>query len=68
MAAGARNRCQLRIVHQSDVAFQYAAEDYRRSLKARIILLMSCERNCLDNAPMEHFLPTLTVERVHARI
>ena len=61
-----RQRPEPGLLHHSDRAAQYAAEDYRQALaKARIIPSMSRKGNCLDNAPMESFFHTLKVERVH---
>ena len=45
---------------------QYAANDYRKKLKARgIMVSMSRKGDCWDNAPMESVNGTLKVECVH---
>ena len=45
---------------------QYAANDYRKKLKARgITVSMSRKGDCWDNAPMESVNGTLKVECVH---
>ena len=48
------------LVHHSDRGSQYAANDYRRKLKARgITVSMSRKGDCWDNAPMESVNGTL---------
>jgi putative transposase len=54
------------LVHHSDRGSQYAANDYRKKLKARgITVSMSRKGDCWDNAPMESVNATLKVECVH---
>ena len=54
------------LVHHSDRGSQYAANDYRKKLKARgITVSMSRKGDCWDNAPMESANGTLKVECVH---
>jgi transposase InsO family protein len=54
------------LVHHSDRGSQYAADDYRKKLKARgITVSMSRKGDCWDNAPMESVNGTLKVECVH---
>ena len=54
------------LVHHSDRGSQYAANDYRKKLKARgIMVSMSRKGDCWDNAPMESVNGTLKVECVH---
>jgi len=54
------------LVHHSDRGSQYAANDYRKKLKARgITVSMSRKGDCWDNAPMESVNGTLKVECVH---
>ena len=56
------------LLHHSDRGSQYAADDYRETLrKARIALSMSRKVDCWDNAPMESFFATLKLELVHRR-
>jgi len=54
------------LVHHSDRGSQYAANDYRRKLAARgIVVSMSRKGDCWDNAPMESVNGTLKVECIH---
>jgi len=54
------------LVHHTDRGSQYAANDYRKLLKARSITCsMSRKGNCWDNAVAESFFATLKVEFVH---
>jgi transposase InsO family protein len=54
------------LVHHSDRGSQYAANDYRKKLRARgITVSMSRKGDCWDNAPMESVNGTLKVECVH---
>ena len=54
------------LVHHSDRGSQYAANEYRKKLKARgITVSMSRKGDCWDNAPMESVNGTLKVECVH---
>jgi putative transposase len=54
------------LVHHTDRASQYAANDYRTLLKARgITCSMSRKANCWDNPVAESFFATLKVEFVH---
>ena len=54
------------LVHHSDRGSQYAADDYRRKLKALgITVSMSGKGDCWDNAPMESVNGTLKVECVN---
>lgn len=56
------------LVAHSDRGSQYAAEDYRRRLKAHdIIASMSRKGNCYDNAFVESFFHTLKVELIYRR-
>lgn len=56
-------------LQHSDRGIQYAADEYRQALAAaKKTPSMSRKGNCLDNAPMESFLHTLKVERVHHRV
>jgi transposase InsO family protein len=51
------------LVHHSDRGSQYAANDYRKKLKARgITVSMSRKGDCWDNAPMESANGTFKVE------
>ncbi len=54
------------LLHHSDRGSQYAAGDYRKSLKNNgIVQSMSRKGNCWDNAPMESFFGSLKAELVH---
>ena len=54
------------LVHHSDRASQYAANNYRAILAARgIVVSMSRRGDCWDNAPMESFNGTIKVECVY---
>ena len=54
------------LTHHTDRGSQYAANDYRKLLKARgITCSMSRKGNCWDNAVAESFFATLKVEFVH---
>jgi transposase InsO family protein len=54
------------LVHHSDRGSQYAAQDYRRVLRARgITVSMSRKGDCWDNAPMESANGTVKVECVN---
>ncbi len=54
------------LLHHSDRGSQYAANDYRKKLKARgITVSMSRKGDCWDNAPMESVNGTVKVECVH---
>lgn len=54
------------LIHHSDRGSQYAANDYRKKLKARgITVSMSRKGDCWDNSPMESANGTLKVECVH---
>jgi transposase InsO family protein len=54
------------LMHHTDRGSQYAANDYRKLLKARgITCSMSRKGNCWDNAVAESFFATLKVEFVH---
>lgn len=54
------------LVHHSNRGAQYAASDYRKKLKARSIMVsMSRNGDCWDNAPMESVHGTLKVECVN---
>jgi len=54
------------LLHHSDRGSQYAAQDYRKKLKARgITVSMSRKGDCWDNAPMESVNGTLKVECVN---
>ena len=54
------------LIHHTDRGSQYAANDYRKLLKARgITCSMSRKGNCWDNAVAESFFATLKVEFVH---
>ncbi len=61
-----RQRPARGLIHHSDRGSQYAAGDYRASLKASgIVPSMSRKGNCWDNAPMESWFHTLKTELVH---
>ena len=61
-----RQRPARGLLHHSDRGSQYAAGDYRASLKASgIVPSMSRKGNCWDNAPMESWFHTLKTELVH---
>ena len=51
------------LIHHTDRASQYAANDYRKLLQARGS--MSRKGNCRDNSVAESFFATLKVEFVH---
>jgi putative transposase len=54
------------LIHHSDRGSQYAANDYRKLLRARgITCSMSRKGNCWDNAVAESFFATLKVEFIH---
>ena len=54
------------LIHHTDRGSQYAANDYRKLLKARrITCTMSRKGDCWDNAVAESFFATLKVEFVH---
>lgn len=54
------------LIHHSDRGSQYAANDYRKLLRARgITCSMSRKGNCWDNAVAESFFATLKVELIH---
>ena len=54
------------LIHHSDRGKQYAADDYKKALKAKnITQSMSRKGNCYDNAPMESFNKTIKVELVY---
>jgi len=54
------------LTHHSDRGSQYAANDYRKLLRARrITCSMSRKGNCWDNAVAESFFATLKVEFIH---
>ena len=56
------------MLQHSDRGSQYAADDYRRLLKAAgMRQSMSRRGNCLDDAPMESVFHTLKVELVQQR-
>ena len=59
-----RRRCPgTGLLHHSDQGCTYAAEDYRKVLKARgITCSMSRRGNCYDNAVMESWFSTLKAE------
>jgi len=55
-----------KLLAHSDRGSQYAAEDYRKKLKAhKITASMSRKGNCYDNAFVETFFRTLKVELVY---
>ena len=54
------------LIHHTDSASQYAANDYRKLLQARgSTCSMSRKGNCWDNSVAESFFATLKVEFVH---
>jgi transposase InsO family protein len=56
------------LLQHSDRGSQYAADDYRRLLRAAgMRQSMSRRGNCLDNAPMESFFHTFKVELAQQR-
>ncbi len=54
------------LIHHTDRGSQYAANDYRKLLKARgLVCSMSRKGDCWDNAVAESFFATLKVDLVH---
>jgi transposase InsO family protein len=54
------------LVHHSDRGVQYACDDYQRLLAGRsLVVSMSRQGNCYDNAVIESFFGTLKTELVH---
>jgi transposase InsO family protein len=61
--AFARRHERSKLLHHSDRGVQYAANDYRSSLKANgVRCSMSRKGNCWDNAVVESFFATLKTE------
>jgi transposase InsO family protein len=57
------------LIHHSDRGSQYAANDYRKLLRARrITCSMSRKGNCWDNAVAESFFSSLKKERIKKQI
>ena len=54
------------VIHHSDRGSQYAANDYKKTLKtAKITQSMSRKGNCYDNAPIESYHKTIKTELVY---
>jgi putative transposase len=68
MMAAQRQRPAAGLIGHSDRGSQYATEAYRKQLASMGARpSMSSTACCYDNAPMESFFHTLTVELVHQR-
>ena len=60
-----RQRPPPGLIHHSDRGSQYAAGDYRKTLKNNaMVQSMSRKANCWDNAPVESFFGSLKAELV----